>query len=327
MELRQLSAFVAVAEEGAFTRAATRLGVVQPAVSQAVRRLEEEIGIALVERSSRRVALTAAGEAFLPHARAVLARMAEAERAAAELASGRAGTVRLATAEGAAEVVAAIIARHRAAHPDVRVELRAPRSPKLHAVLGGEVDAALVHTAPRTPGLAFTEVSSEPWRAVASARHPLAGNGPVALAALARDPLVLVGGEGTPRLREAFLALLRGAGVEPVLGEPLPTLDDALVEIARSRSWTFLRAPNVPGAARLGVVEIPLEDDLPPGRIWLAHRSSAPPATRSLAALAGRLHRAGTLIGGGTPPDGVPSTAYAERAARARRTPGRRSTP
>jgi DNA-binding transcriptional LysR family regulator len=210
MELRQLSAFVAVAEEGAFTRAATRLGVVQPAVSQAVRRLEEEIGIALVERSSRRVALTAAGEAFLPHARAVLARMAEAERAAAELASGRAGTVRLATAEGAAEVVAAIIARHRAAHPDVRVELRAPRSPKLHAVLGGEVDAALVHTAPRTPGLAFTEVSSEPWRAVASARHPLAGNGPVALAALARDPLVLVGGEGTPRLREAFLALLRG---------------------------------------------------------------------------------------------------------------------
>jgi DNA-binding transcriptional LysR family regulator len=119
-------------------------------------------------------------------------------------------------------------------------------------VLGGEVDAALVHTAPRTPGLAFTEVSSEPWRAVASARHPLAGNGPVALAALARDPLVLVGGEGTPRLREAFLALLRGAGVEPVLGEPLPTLDDALVEIARSRSWTFLRAPTSrarPGSA------------------------------------------------------------------------------
>jgi DNA-binding transcriptional LysR family regulator len=309
MEIRQLSAFVAVAEEGAFTRAAERLGIVQPAVSQAVRRLEDELGIVLFERSSRRVTVTGAGEAFLPHARAVLGRLDDAARVASELAAGRGGVVRLATALGAPELVHALLAEHRAAHPGVRVELRrSRRSPKLQAVLDGETDVALVHSAPRTPGLAFTEVSSEPWRAVVAAGHALAGHGPIALRALADDPLVLVDGEGTGRLREQLSALCLGAGFEPLFGPAQPSRDDALVEIARSSAWTLFRA-NVPETRRLGLAELVLEDDLPPARLWLAHRTDPTPATRSLVALARRLYRGGRLA----PPPAAPGAGYADR--------------
>jgi DNA-binding transcriptional LysR family regulator len=296
MELRQLNAFVAVAQEGTFTRAAERLGVVQPAVSQAVRRLEDELGLTLFERSSRRLMLTGAGETLLPHARAVLDRVRDAERVASALSVGRAGVVRLATANGAADVVHALLAHHRAAHPSVDVELHdARRASKLRAVLDGEADAALVHTAPRTPGLAFTEVSSEPWRAVVSTDHPLASGPAIALRALARDPLVLVAGEGTDRLRERFQALCRDAGFDPIFGRTYPDLDDAAVEIARSSAWTLLRAPNVPVDGRLGVVALALTDDLPPARLWLAHRTNPAPPARALVARAERLNRTGGL--------------------------------
>jgi DNA-binding transcriptional LysR family regulator len=296
MELRQLSAFVAVADEGGFTRAAERLGVVQPAVSQAVGRLEDELEIVLFERSSRRVALTSAGEAFLPYARAVIDQLAHAERAAHELSVGRAGVVRLATTGGAWDLVHALLVEHRAAHPGVRVELQSPeRVPKLRAILDGEIDAALVHTAPRTPGLSFAEVSSEPWHVVASAEHRLAGTGAIELRALAGDPLVLVAGErsGASRLRAQLIALCRGAGFEPTLGPVLASLEDALIEIAQSSGWTLLRAANVSDVGRVGVIELAVSDELPPARLWLAHRTHAAPATRSLVALATRLRRSG----------------------------------
>lgn len=295
MELRQLEAFVAVAEEGAFTRAADRLGIVQPAVSQAVRRLEDELGLTLFERSSRRVTLTGAGEAFLPHARAVLDRLAQAQRAAHELAVGHSGVVRLASSGGAWDVAHTLLAEYRVAHPAVRVELQPPsRTPKLQAILDGELDAALVHSAPRTPGLAFTEVASEPWHVVVASTHPLSGSGRVALRALADDPLVLVAGErdGARRLRDQLVALCRDAGFQPALGPTLATLEDALIEIARSRAWTFLRAANARNAGPVGVVELAVSDDLAPARLWLAHRSDPAPATRALAAVAQRIHHA-----------------------------------
>src|SRR3954452_23434846 len=109
MEIRQLREFVAVAEAATFTRAAASLGVVQPAVSQAVGRLESELGLVLFERSSRRVTLTSAGAALLPEARAVLSRLAQAERTAADLAAGRRGVVRLATTPGASGLVRALL--------------------------------------------------------------------------------------------------------------------------------------------------------------------------------------------------------------------------
>jgi hypothetical protein len=159
---------------------------------------------------------------------------------------------------------------------------------------------ALVHSAPPTPGLAFTEVWSEPWRPVVSAAHPHARGDPADLRALSGDPLVLVARDGAAGMREQFVALCRGAGFEPTLGATYEDLSDALVEIARSTAWTFLRASNARHLEHLGIVALAVRDQLAPAALWLAHRTEPAPAARSLLALAARLHRAGELL----PPPG-----------------------
>lgn len=95
MEIRQLAYFTAVAEELNFGRAAERLHIVQPAVSQQVRRLERELDVPLFDRSSRHVRLTPAGERLLPEARAVLAAADRVRQVAASIAAGADGTVRV----------------------------------------------------------------------------------------------------------------------------------------------------------------------------------------------------------------------------------------
>jgi hypothetical protein len=94
---------------------------------------------------------------------------------------------------------------------------------------------------------------------------------------------------GARRLREQLVDLCRGAGFEPTLGPTLATLEDALIEVARSSAWTFLRAANARDVARVGVVELDICDDLPPARLWLAHRSDPASAIRALAAVARRI--------------------------------------
>ena len=125
MELRQLRYFVILAEELHFGRAAERLHIVQPAVSQQLRRLEAELGARLVDRSTRRVALTAAGQRFLPEARAVLAAAERARDAVAGTA-----TLRLGTSTGLGERLPALLAELARRAPGQTVELvRVPRRP------------------------------------------------------------------------------------------------------------------------------------------------------------------------------------------------------
>ena len=251
----------------------------------------------LFERSSRRVSLTGPGAAFLPEARAVLTRLAQAEQTARDLAVGRSGLVRMATTPGAPGLVRALLSHQRAAHPDVHVEIVATQgSSKLRAILDGDIDVALTHSAPATPGLAFTEVWREPWVPVVSAAHPLAGEKHVTLGALAAHPLVLVAGDGTSNMTEQFAAVCGRAGFEPTLGPSYANLGDALVEIARSAGWTMLRASNTRNVGDLGLVALPVHDDRATAVLWLAHRSDPAPAARSLLALAARLHGSGDLL-------------------------------
>src|ERR1700712_1932620 len=154
IELRQLTAFVAVAEEQSFTRAAGRLGVVQSGVSGSIRSLERELDAQLFDRTTHHVRLTDAGEALLPEARRALAAAAGAREAVDQVRHGLRGTVVLGTMQpqGMRAVdLPALLVAFRAEHPAVVVRMRYVGSsvPAVDAVRDGSVDLAFTAIAGR----------------------------------------------------------------------------------------------------------------------------------------------------------------------------------
>lgn len=212
MELQQMRYILAVAETRNFTRAAQQCFVVQSALSHQVRKLEDEIGTALFVRTSRRVELTAAGEAFLPWARSSLE---AADRAAAEataavgVVSGplRIGLIPTVTALD----VPALLRRVRQEHPQVTVALRVGASDELtSAVREGEIDLAVLGLAEGLvpDGVAHRVLAEEALVAAVPEDHPLAGRGTIDLSELAEEPFAdfAAGGPGRAQSDRAFRA-------------------------------------------------------------------------------------------------------------------------
>ena len=187
MDLNQLSYFVAVAEQGQFTRAAARVSVAQPAVSAQIRRLERELGEPLFHRDRRGVRLTEAGETLLPHARAALA---AAERGRASIASLRGmlhGRLVVGVAGPVDRRFAAALGEFHRAHPAVEIVFAQQQNePLLEAVAGGDVDAALVGLGaqPVPPGVRSRVVATEPLVVALRTDHPFSSRRTVGLAQL-----------------------------------------------------------------------------------------------------------------------------------------------
>ncbi|MGX6449427.1 LysR family transcriptional regulator, partial [Patulibacter sp. S7RM1-6] len=195
MELRHLEVFVAVAQERSFSRAADRLHVVQSAVSATIRALEADLGVALLHRTSRRVALTDAGAEVLPEALATLA-AAQATRDAADgVRGGLRGTVRLGIMQvqrGSGFRVARLLAAFAAEHPGVRV-LPQQRGSAIAAtdVLEGRLDLAIVGLPGEgLDGLRVDPLMREDLVLAVPAAHRLARRASVALAELADERFV-----------------------------------------------------------------------------------------------------------------------------------------
>jgi DNA-binding transcriptional LysR family regulator len=190
VELRQLATFVAVAEEGSFTRAADRLHVVQSAVSAGVRNLEKELGSMLFDRSTHRVKLTDSGRALLPEARATLAAAQAARDAVDEARGGLRGTVVLGTmqAQGMRAIdLAGVLAAFRAEHPGVEVKIRhsGGSSEMAREVREGSLDLAFVALpGGGPPGLELIPLAGEPILLAVPAGHALAGSADIELGAL-----------------------------------------------------------------------------------------------------------------------------------------------
>jgi DNA-binding transcriptional LysR family regulator len=176
LDFRALRYFVAVAEELHFTRAAERLYIAQPALSEQIRRLEGELGVELLRRTTRKVELTAAGEEFLSHARRILAEADEALADASRAARGETGRIRVATGATAGVVlVPAVLRAFREARPLVHLDLRQSDWEDYSGGLrDGSADAAFVWL-PIEPGeLRFTALHEEPRVMALEAGHPLA---------------------------------------------------------------------------------------------------------------------------------------------------------
>ena len=228
MELRHIRYFLAVAEEGNFTRAARRLGIGQPPLSQQIRDLEAEIGARLFHRIPQGAELTEAGEAFrirvrdLPH-------LAEAAIHAAQRAGrGETGALRVGFTGSAAfnPIVPSVIRSYRRRYPDVDLSLREGNSIDLVAALRDDMlDAAFLRPdAVDLAGIAVHDLDDEPLVAALPAAHPAASQAALPLASLAGEAFVLTPRDLGPTLFDAAVAACRDAGFEPVLGQSAPQI-------------------------------------------------------------------------------------------------------
>ncbi|MFB7950326.1 LysR substrate-binding domain-containing protein [Kitasatospora phosalacinea] len=300
MELRQLRCFVAVAEELHFGRAAERLLLGQPAVSQQVRRLERELKVELFDRSPRYVRLTPAGERFLPAARNVLAAEDAARALAADLAAPT--VLRLGTVGGLGEQLEDILDTYRTQAPTVRVELHAePVRERLARLSDGRLDAAFVRGAlpGADDGLRYLPLWQDELVIALPAGHPLAERPEVDLADLAALPLLMTERRNHPALVDLVADACARAGFRPLPGPPHHTLQNTLAAIGSGAPmWTVVYAANarMTHARRIAFrpcrtplalpVSLAVRRSAPPPRLLLeaCRRSTSRPATPGLAA-------------------------------------------
>ncbi|MGF7237632.1 MAG: LysR substrate-binding domain-containing protein [Frankia sp.] len=284
MELRQLEYFVAVAEQRHFGQAAERLHIGQPAVSQQIRRLERDLGVELLDRSPRHVRLTAAGQRFLPRARAVLAAAEQARASVSTLARPDTVTLRLGTSAGLGQHLDDLLDALADSAPWLTVELiSAGTQARLKQVASGELDAAFLRGARDTTELRVVPIWQDSLVAALPASHPLAAGVDVALADLAELPLRLIARRHNPALVDLVLTACQDAGFEPVPGPPPAPLTDTVAAIgAGTPTWTVVYAAQ---AAQLRSRRVAFRPFRTPGlsiTTGLAVRRSSPPPTLEL---------------------------------------------
>jgi molybdate transport repressor ModE-like protein len=259
IEIRHLSALEAVAAEGSFRRAATRLGYVQSAISEQIATLERIVGQRLVERSrgSGPVELTEAGEVLLSHAKAIVARLKAAEADLGALADGSAGSLRLGIYQSVgARVIPRLLPRYARDWPEVRVLPReAPTDAGLFELVErGELELSFADL-PLHPGpFESVDLLTDPYVLLVAAGSPLAQSGPVGLDEIADLPLI---GHWTCRVLPRVEAELRAQGLEPnfVFRSDIITTVQALVG-AGVGSAIIPRLGVDPADERTAVVEL-----------------------------------------------------------------------
>lgn len=221
MELRHFRYFVAVAEELHFRRAAERLNISQPPLSQQIRLLELELGVDLFERTNKRVALTQAGRLFLPEARAVIAQAERAAAVARRAQRGELGELRIGLFPSAPLVpeIAGGIRSYRERHPGVSLVLNELESREQIVALTEErADIAIIRSiaAPVPPrGFVTRLITEEPLVLALRADHPLSRRRMIAVEQLAEEPFVFYGERMGVVLPQIVLELCRAAGFEP----------------------------------------------------------------------------------------------------------------
>ncbi len=263
IDLRLLRQFVAVAEELHFHRAARRLAMSQPPLTAAIRRLEAEIGVTLIERGNRAVALTAAGAALLEEARALLLRADRAVVAARDAAAGRIGSVRLGYVGSAMYGrLPAAIRSFRRGRPDVRLELReATTVAQLVALRAGELDIAIV-----IPpfggggGLRVGAFDADRLAIALPAAHRLAGQDAVRLSDLADEPFVLWPAREGRGFHDRVVRLCAGAGFVPDVVQEAHGMHGVLSLVAVETGVSIVPA-NMAAVRSSEVRYLPLAED------------------------------------------------------------------
>lgn len=191
MELSELQVFLTVASERSFSRAAAKLHRTQPAVSQAIRRLEEELGERLFDRSSKQGTLTEAGRVLREYAQRLMRLSEEAETAVRELRDLRRGRVLVGANEAAVHALLPLVGRFRVAHPEIQVDVRRVPSRQVGVeVAQGSLDFGVITFHPAERGLLTLSLGPDDLVMLVHPGHALAGRKDVSLAEFGRETVI-----------------------------------------------------------------------------------------------------------------------------------------
>lgn len=289
MDLRHLRYFVAVAEERHFGRAAERLHMAQPPLSQQIRQLEAELGVELLHRTTRRVDLTEAGRAYLERARAILAEVDDAAHLARRVAAGAVGHLAIGCVGSATYSLLPALSRHLSTElPGVdfsfRGEMLVPD--QVEALRSGAIDVALLRPPVADLSLAVTPLREDRLVVAAPADHPLARRRQVRAADLAGSDLIVHSADRRSVMYDVVLGLLREAGVDPRIRHEVGETSTLITLVAGGLGVAVVPEP-VTALTLDGVAYRPLVRPVATVGLALAHRAdrTEPHLLRTAAAI------------------------------------------
>lgn len=292
-ELRHLVYFREVARQLHFTKAAEALSVAQPALSRSIAQLETALGVDLLNRTRRRVELTAPGKAFLERIEPLLRSLAAVPGDIQALAGGQAGQVRVAfTGLAMATVLPGILREFNRRYPGIRVELNeSPTSAQLESLKSGEIACGFFHPDASGPaGLSTKLLLQEKNGVLLPAEHPLARAPKLRLRDLAATPFVLFPRTHNPGFYDRVLAAFQQAGVTPRISDEVWPRANAMGLVRAGLGVTFM-TPSEAQQLPLEVTFRELDGPAPESRLVLGWRKdvTADPALGAFLVVAGAM--------------------------------------
>ena len=273
LTFRQLRVFTEVVRHGSMTRAAAALHLTAPAVSMQVREIETQLGLPLFDRRHRQLALSAAGERFLVHARRLLGALADAENAMAQLRQVEMGRLGVGLVSTASAFVPALLARFRDEHPgvEVRLQVASGREQLVAAMRAGELDLAVMGRAPRELAARAETFAPHPLVFVCAPGHALAVHALQAGTAL--DPALLHGQDFVLRepasgTRSAMDRFCEDHRIEPRVALELPSNEAVRQAVAAGLGLGFLSLHAVGAELRAGLLQVLPVQGAPVMRAW-----------------------------------------------------------
>jgi DNA-binding transcriptional LysR family regulator len=279
MELRHLKYFVAVAEEMHFGKAAKRLHIAQPPLSQQIRNLEDELGVKLFDRTRRSIQLTDAGVYFLKEARQLLSHVEQAAETARRIYRGQAGRLVVGFVGSVIHTfLPEGLRSFRERFPDVELVLQevntAEQVKSLHA---GRIDVGFLYLDAQDTLLASRQLTRAPLMVVLPKKHRLAGRTSINMKELAQEPFIANTRSSEPVVRDAFISLCHTAGFSPRITQEAGHVQTVLGLVAAGLGVCLL--PDfIKNIRRQGVQYIPLAGSPPTVKlavVWRGDNSSA----------------------------------------------------
>jgi DNA-binding transcriptional LysR family regulator len=273
IELRHLHYFIAVAEELHFSRAAERLHISQPPLSQQIQSLEAELGVKLFERTKRQVHLTEAGNVFLDRSYRVLAQLEQAIAVIQQIGRGEVGRLAIGFVDSAMyTLLPEILRSFREQFPAVELRLHElTTAQQIQALYDKQIDVGIVRSAISEPGLSGSCFLPESLVLALPENHPLSAQTQVSLSTLADESFILFPAKLGPVFYEQMMTLCQQAGFRPKVAQEAVQMQTIVGLVAAGLGIAIVPA-SMQNFHRSGVIYRPLQEQIPQTGLYLTWR-------------------------------------------------------